>query len=237
VDRTGDALKESEVDLSILDQELHEIVEDFLTGALIQNQRFASLEDKTLLRLNDFAFSGDGEPTLSPQWEGAVKLVLDHVAHLKKNQISVKPILITNGTTLAAPRVQGPCKSIIEAGGELWVKCDVANAADFARVFESGLNFESVTETLIHFSQKYPVILQTLVFRFGDGSLSFNVEDYLALLKRFYEKGCKIQSIQLYTLARKPKDPELKPLLLQELQTIAQRVQEEIGFLTEVFGN
>ncbi len=242
VDRRGDVLKKSEVDLHILDQELQAIIEDFLNGALIRNPRFSTLnksqalEDKNLFRLNDFAFSGDGEPTLSPQFEDAVKLVLDHISRLKKQfPLPVKIVLITNGTTLGARRIQRVCEQMIAAGGELWVKCDVANQADFDRVFESGLNFESVTKDLISFSQKHKVILQTMVFRFGDGSLSFCVDDYLALLKRLQEKNCQIQTIQLYTLARKPKNPELRPLSLQELQTIAKRVNKETRFSTEVF--
>ena len=74
-----------------------------------------------------------------------------------------------------------------------------------------------------------------MLFRFGDGSLSFHEDDYLRLLRRFREEACRIQSIQLYTLARKPKDEALKALSLQELHAIAKRVREETSFSIAVF--
>ena len=56
----------TDVDEEQLLQELEETLELVLSGRLYLDQRFASVPDP-LRRLNDIAFSGDGEPTTYPR--------------------------------------------------------------------------------------------------------------------------------------------------------------------------
>src|SRR5690349_11305616 len=72
VDRTVEpAVKE--VDLQILSDELSHLLALARNGALFEHPPFDQTP-QTLRRLNDIAFSGDGEPTAFPQFEQAARL-------------------------------------------------------------------------------------------------------------------------------------------------------------------
>ena len=76
-------------------------------------------------RLNDVAFSGNGEPTTSPQFAEAVELVerlLGDVGLLGE----IRVVLITNGSRLHRPDVQRGIERMARFGGEVWFKLDSA---------------------------------------------------------------------------------------------------------------
>src|SRR4051812_49837839 len=62
----------SEVDLEVLSEELDDLLRLVLSSELFQNDRFQSTPP-ALRRLNDIAFSGDGEPTTCPRFFEAVR--------------------------------------------------------------------------------------------------------------------------------------------------------------------
>ena len=75
-----------------------------LGPALRRMTRFASVPEP-LRRLNDIAFSGDGEPTTYP---GFARIVREVAALKKRRRLDeVKLVLITNATMFHRPQVQG----------------------------------------------------------------------------------------------------------------------------------
>src|SRR5215468_4233646 len=84
-----------DVDVPRLLQELEDMLDLVLSGELFEMERFRNtpLESR---RLNDIAFSGDGEPTTCPEFLEIVQAT----AALKKRRglDSVKLVLITNAT-------------------------------------------------------------------------------------------------------------------------------------------
>ena len=77
VDRTTPA-KRKDIDLDQLEREMAALLDLTLDGTLFRVAPFDSARPEQR-RLNDIAFSGDGEPTTAPEFADAI----DRVAHLK----------------------------------------------------------------------------------------------------------------------------------------------------------
>ena len=75
VDRTTPA-RRKDVDIDVLRGELRDMLRIYQDGTLFQREPFASAPE-SWRRLNDIAFSGDGEPTTCPVFEQAVEVACD----------------------------------------------------------------------------------------------------------------------------------------------------------------
>src|SRR5438034_4883917 len=102
VDRTTPG-GDKDVDLARLRTELEAMLDAVVSGELFQHERFQRTPAH-LRRLNDVAFSGDGEPTTCPQFLDTVHLAAE--AKAARGLDAVKLVLITNATQLHRPRVQ-----------------------------------------------------------------------------------------------------------------------------------
>src|SRR5262249_892971 len=106
-----------EVDLVRLTTELEAVLDLVLGGDLFQMERFHATPH-ALWRLNDIAFSGDGEPTTYPDLVTAVQMVTE--IKRRRRLDSVKVVMITNATMLHKPNVQQALKLLDENQGEIW---------------------------------------------------------------------------------------------------------------------
>src|SRR6266404_4889814 len=84
-----------EVDTARLREELDDMLELVASGDLFEMERFRDTPP-ALRRLNDIAFSGDGEPTTFPEFFEAVQMAAEIKAQW--NLPEVKLVLITNAT-------------------------------------------------------------------------------------------------------------------------------------------
>src|SRR4051794_40604881 len=100
VDRTVPATIR-EVDLEMLGDELKHMLELVTSGELFQQAPFDATPVH-LRRLNDIAFSGDGEPTSFPKFEDACELSASLLQQAGLEQ-SVKLVVITNATLFHQP--------------------------------------------------------------------------------------------------------------------------------------
>ena|SRR5688572_22709425 len=87
---------------------------------------FERLPDN-LLQLKEVAISGDGEPTISPQFKDAIHTVL--FVRAKEIVPFFKVVLITNGTGLNVPAVQRAIR-LFTSKDEIWLKLDVGREQD-----------------------------------------------------------------------------------------------------------
>ena len=115
-----------EVDEQRLLWELDATLTLVLSGQLYQEPRFASVPGP-LRRLNDIAFSGDGEPTTYPRFAQIVQDVAAVKAGRKLEDI--KLVLITNATMLHRPNVQAAMATFDASNGEIWAKLDAGTEA------------------------------------------------------------------------------------------------------------
>ena len=208
------------VPMDILGAELRQLVGSVNDGTLFEQTVFAQiLPEKRSLK--DIAFSGDGEPTLSPQFAETVRLVAD----IRKEfcDDSVKIVLITNASTLHLTSVRSALEVMLQNNGEIWAKLDAGTPDFFRTVSRSNVPFQTIRTNLIHFTQELPVVIQTCFLALhGQGPGADEVRQYAECLK---ELG-KVLFVQIYTVARNTPEDWATPLENRQLDDIAETVRQ-----------
>ena len=237
VDRTREAERLAAisplVDLARLKEELSATVAVVTSGALFREERFAATPpEKRILR--DFAFSGDGEPTLSPQFAEAARILAETRRDLALD--SLKLVLITNGTTLQAEQTVAGCETLSANNGEIWIKLDAGSEALYRRMNRSAVPFGAILENILFAARRFPVVIQTMLLAEGKNVPTEGAfEDYCQVLRHISDSGGQIRRVQLYTVARAPAENDVSPLDDAILNRWGERVAEETGLSVEVF--
>ena len=213
-----------EIDLPLLERELCDLLENVLHGDFMERRVPAGSR-----RLVDIAFSGNGEPTSSPQLRGAINCVARARAELQLPEpIPVR--LITNGSLLARAEVAACVERLGEIGGEVWFKLDSATAEGVWRLNSVRLDPERHLERLRRAAELCPTWIQTCMFAREGKSPSVAEQDaYLACIRRLVGEGVPLLGVLLYELARPSLQPEahtLGPLPAGWLEHFARRIEE-----------
>lgn len=212
------------VDIPLLKSELSGFLTEVLEGDFMQRR-----VPEDLRRLNDIAFSGNGEPTASPDFASAVECVLNEVAK-RTFHSPLKLVVISNGSFVTREPIQSALKQLAAARGELWFKLDRGLMANRQHVNDVELSDHLVLERLKVVSSLIPVWLQTCLFR-EDGMppLDNERQAYVDLVRQALQDGTQLQGVMLYTLARPSLQPgaeHLSAMSEQEMQSWAQPLRE-----------
>ncbi len=221
VDRTTPGPR-SDVDLVQLERELAALLDLTVSGTLFAVAPFNTARPDQR-RLNDIAFSGDGEPTTAPEFAGAV----DCVARLKRSRglDAVKLVLITDSTRLQAPGVVRGLEIMMANQGEIWAKLDAGTEAYYREINRTKVPFRRILDNLAATARRWPITIQTLFLEWrGQGPSAREVDAYLDCLRGVLAAG-PIQGIQLYTVARPTPEPEARALRAQAMDDLALRVR------------
>jgi wyosine [tRNA(Phe)-imidazoG37] synthetase (radical SAM superfamily) len=217
------------VPMDVLEEELRQLVCSVNDGTLFDEPFFARTPPEKRI-LKDIAFSGDGEPTLSPQFSEAVRIA----AKIRKEicEDSVKIVLITNASTLYLAPVHSALEVMLQNNGEIWAKLDAGTPDFFRKVSRSNIPFQTIRSNLIDFTQDFPVMIQTCFLALhGQGPDVKEVRQYAECLK---ELG-KVQYVQIYTVARNTPEVWATPLEDHQLDEIAQTVRQQTGLDVRTF--
>jgi wyosine [tRNA(Phe)-imidazoG37] synthetase (radical SAM superfamily) len=213
------------IDLPRLAEELDWTINEFTSERLFQSGRF-SRTPELLRRLNDIAFSGDGEPTACPDFVGAVSACA--VARRRHRLDDAKLVLITNASLLHRPRVQEGLTLLDANNGEIWAKLDAGTEAYYREVARSAVAWRQIFDNLQMMARARPIVIQTLFMRIhGQPPPDDEVVAYLARLREIVAGGGKIKFVQIHTVARKPAEAYAEPLTNDEVDAIADRVRDE----------
>jgi len=221
--------KDSLVPMDALESELRQLIGSVNDGTLFEQPVFAPVPmEKRILK--DIAFSGDGEPTLSPQFAETVRLVADIRKELCAE--SVKIVLITNASTLHRAPVRSALDFMRLHYGEIWAKLDAGTSDFYRTVARSTLPFQTICTNLINFTQECPVVIQTCFLAlYGKGPSADEVRHYAERLK---ELG-KVLYVQIYTVARRTPEAWATPLDDRQLDDIAETVRQRTGLDVRTF--
>lgn len=212
------------VDLDLLERELATFLDDALHGDFMARQVPADAQ-----RLEDVAFSGNGEPTSAAEFPEAMARVR---GVLKRFDLSGKlPVrLITNGSLLHRPAVQDGIRMLGELGGEVWFKVDRATAAEVGVINGVPLDAEKVRRNLGLCAGLATTWVQTCWFALDGQAPGAAARDaYCALLKPL---ATNLAGIHLYGLARpslQPSASRLGRLAVDELERFAAEIQKYTG--------
>ncbi len=218
----------SRVDVEELVSELDRVLSAVQDGSLWTLEPFASAPMEARVA-RDLAYAGDGEPTLRPEL-GAVTAVVRRLRDARAPDLPIR--LLTNATRLRRPGVIRALDDV----DEVWCKLDAGTAAWFRRVDGTRVRLETVLAGLLAFGQRRPIVIQSMFHRFGDEAPSSAERDaWAGRLRDLLAGGCRIDRVQVYTVARTPAQPDALPLSLLELKDVADRARA-LGLPVEVHG-
>ena len=221
------------VELDTLRAELDRVLTDAVSGAIFDEPEFAHTAPP-LRRLNDIAFSGDGEPTTCPLFHECVQLAVE----LKKRHGAedLKIILITDAAYLTQTKVAAALELLNESNGEIWAKLDAGTEAYFRRVNRPNVTLSQVIGNITTTARRWPVTIQSLFARIEDQPpCEDEVSAFCDRLLEIRAGGGRIKSVQVYTVARPPAEEEVTALSDAELDAIARTVAERTSLVVDRF--
>ncbi|MGC4116747.1 MAG: hypothetical protein QM765_19745 [Myxococcales bacterium] len=222
---------EGPVDLDVVTRELDTLLGQVQSGELWADGPLAATPLE-LRRLNDIAFSGDGEPTATGEFPRAAEVVAQA---LQKRGMAPKIVVITNATLLDKPQVKRTLAFLDDHHLEVWAKLDAGTEGHYREIDRSGVPLEKVLANLLATAQVRPVVIQSMFARLhGAAPAPAEIEAWLGRLKDLVAAGGKIDRVQVYTSARKTAEPFVQPLSGAELEAIADGVRR-IGLRAETF--
>jgi len=232
VDRTGTP-KVREVVPDRVREELEAMIAEAASGRLYDDAAFRDVP-AALRRINDIAFSGDGEPTTCPQFAEYVRIA----AEVKRatGLADVKIVLITDACYLTRPTVEEGLRVMDANQGEVWAKLDAGTEEYFRMVNRPNYSLAHVMENITACARVRPMVIQSLFMRVnGSPPSSAEVDAYVARLKEIKDDGGTIAYVQVYTVSRKPAQTSVTPLANEEVDAIVRAVAEGTGLPAEAY--
>ena len=232
VDRRGALPINSAVDADQIAVELEEALKRIHGGGLSTHPEFRDVSPD-LLQLKHVTLSGEGEPTLCPNFHGVVETVV----HLRASARVpfFKLVLVTNASGLDRPEVEYGV-SLLARRDEIWAKLDGGTQSYMDRLNKAAVPLSQILENIRGLARQRPVVIQTMVPSI-DGKNPFDGElkEYVARLNELKEEGAQIALIQIYSATRPSAHSECGHLPLLALSEIARQVRASTGLRTEVF--
>ena len=226
VDRTT----RSETRFVEMDQLLAELrtTLDFITsGEFFGDGPFKDIPPE-LKRLNDIAFSGDGEPTTYKNFDAIISACASLKQELELDD--VKMVLITNASMFHRDHVKAGLQILDENQGEIWAKLEAGTEAYFQIIDRTSFKLQEIVDNIAAAAQRRSVVIQSL-FMNVNGVAPSN-EELLAFCSRLSEivtAGGSIDHVQIYTVARPPAESFVTALSNSEVDQIVTLVKEQTG--------
>ena len=226
VDRT----RQSEtrfVDVDGLIKELRAVLDFVSSGEIYETSQFAHTPP-ALRRLNDIAFSGDGEPTTYRNFDELVEVC----AGLKRSAglDQVKMVLITNASMFHRPHVQRGLALLDANQGEIWAKLEAGTEAYYQAVERTPIPLQQILDNITSAAQLRPLVIQALFMRIdGQSPPPAELAAFCDRLNEIQRQGGELSLVQIYTVARRPAEDFVTPLPDAEVDAIVQLVQDRTG--------
>ena len=217
-----------EIDLPLLEMELRSMLEELLHGDFM-----AKHVPEDSRRLEDIAFSGNGEPTSAKAFQPSVELVVRLMEEFRLGE-TIKLRLITNGSLLDRPDVRRAIDLLGQAHGEVWFKLDAGSRDGIKRINGVDLDPAGAVRRMRECGGRCTTWVQTCCFAF-DG-IAPNESEILAWLDLLGQAGDRLAGVHLYGLARPSLQTEasrLARLPQTWLDRLAERVRR-MGLMVKI---
>ncbi len=197
------------INLNLLENELRNFLDYILHGDFME--RYVAEGDR---KLQDIAFSGNGEPTSAKDFPEVLKIVeklLNEFGLLDSSlghQIKVR--LITNGSLMDKAYVLESMHYLAKMNGEVWFKVDAGTSEGIAKINDVNITIPSIINRLKLCAQACPTFVQTCMVAI-DGHLPTEDEiaSYISLVEKVKND---IHGVHLYGLARPSMQAEAERL-------------------------
>lgn len=219
------------IDLDLLEEELRGFLGQVTTDEWME--RHAPPEAR---RINDIAFSGNGEPTTARDFDVIVERVLDVRSEFPA-MAETKTVLITNGSQVHRASVLRGLMRMANAGGEVWFKLDSVTREGRRAINGTDAPLERAVQNLRAAAGACRTLVQTCVFgRDGHRPSEEELDAYMTLLRGEVERGTPLHGVLLYGLARPSLQPgaeRLERLDDDWIQALAGRIEEATGLTVQ----
>ena len=210
--------KPEKIDLKLLENELDKWLEDIVNGSFLNECASHKVDFK------DIAFSGNGEPTATTEFEPIVKIVLEKIDKFQLSK-TIKLRLITNGSYLNKTNVQNGLGHMKAVDHEVWFKIDHVNPKEALKINRVNLSIASLKKNLKSSFSISPTIVQTCLLKINRELPSNNfVNEYIKFLEPY---ASQLKAIHLYSMVRPSQqktDLQIDALDKSELQIIADKM-------------
>ncbi|HJW08549.1 MAG TPA: hypothetical protein VJ483_02895 [Holophagaceae bacterium] len=218
--------KRKDIDVDQLVREMEALLKLTMDGTLFRVAPFDTATGEHR-RLNDIAFSGDGEPTTAKEFPA----VVDRIAQLKwrLGLHDVKLVLITDASRLNVREVIQGMDIMSGNNGEIWAKLDAGTEAYFKEINRTDIPFQRILDNLEITARLRPILIQTLFLEWkGQPPSEAEIDAYAARLRHILDWAGKITAVQLYTVARPTPEAEARPLKAAQLDRIAEQLRAKL---------
>jgi len=221
------------VSIEELLQELRDVLEQAVSGQIYSSSRLQNTP-MPLRRLNDLAFSGDGEPTTFVNFDEIVGRVAELRRTLAADDTSM--VLITNASMFHRESVQRGLRILDQNNGQIWAKLDAGTEDYFYRIERTTIPFSRILENITAAAIVRPLVIQSLFMNVcGEPPASAEISAYCDRLNEVRAGSGAIELVQIYTVARPPAESFVSSLTEQQLNAIADSVRTECGLTANVF--
>jgi wyosine [tRNA(Phe)-imidazoG37] synthetase (radical SAM superfamily) len=222
----------AELDVEVMAEELRRTITFIQQGRLRELPAYHTLPAE-LLQLRHVALSGDGEPTLAPNFTEVVAAAIG--VRALGGFPFFKMVLITNGSGLDQPAVQEGLE-LFTNSDEIWVKLDGGTQEFLDKVNRPKISLDKTLENILAVARKRPVVIQSLFATCnGEEPTYSEIRQYAERLKELRREGANIPVVQVYSATRPPAHSDCEHLPLKVLSFIAQTVRNVAGLKAEVF--
>jgi len=209
-----------------------------------------------LRRLNDIAFSGDGEPTTYKNFDELIEVCAGvkrevegkwgvrsgewgiETPHstLPTPHSAIKMVLITNASMFHRPHVERGLAILDQNNGEIWAKLEAGTDEYYHKIERTPIPFRQILGNITAAARVRPIVIQSLFMRVaGEPPSAAELEAFCDRLNEITEAGGNLKLVQVYTVARRPAESYVASLSDAEVDAIVQLVQQRTGLNAAAF--
>ena len=222
------------VEMDALFDELSRVLSFVTSGRIFGHPQFSGVPDE-FRRLNDIAFSGDGEPTTYSNFDE----IIAQAAAVKAENCSrdVRMVLITNASMFHREHVQRGLHLLDQNNGQVWAKLDAGTAEYYQLVDRTRIPFQRILDNITSAARIRSLVIQALFMNVnGEPPSESEISEWCERLQEVLDAGGELSLVQVYTVARQPAESFVTPLTIEQLQAIADTLVERTGLPAEVYG-
>ncbi len=213
--------------------ELRAVLRFVASGKIYETEKFRTTPP-ALRRLNDIAFSGDGEPTTYKNFDEIIAACAEIKNEAKLDE--VKMVLISNASMFHREHVKRALKIFDANQGEIWAKLDAGTAEYYRQIERTPIPFQQILDNLAATAQVRPIVIQSLFMLVaGQPPSQQELKAWCDRLKEILAAGGKISLVQVYTIARRPAESEVTPLSDKQVDAIVKLVGDRTGLAAAGF--
>ncbi len=215
------------VEIGGLLDELRTTLDSVVFGTIYETAKFREVPAH-LRRLNDIAFSGDGEPTTYKNFDE----IIDACALVKRRAglDDVKMVLITNASMFHRPHVERGLEILDRNNGEIWAKLEAGTDAYYQLIERTPIPFRQILDNIAAAARVRSLVIQSLFMRVnGEPPSPQELEAFCDRLNEITAAGGRLRLVQIYTVARRPAESFVAPLSEREVDGIVALVKKRTG--------